>query len=106
MFFCLRQWMGLAAMVGLAPVATSQASWTDWISADAPGLGQETAIGQLDGGTVTFVGNLNPAAQVAGPSSYWISDSDTYTSALVSDPPPIGDILRMTGGPNSGVYMA
>lgn len=89
----------------LAASASAQTRWVDWMTADAPGVGLETAEGVLAGSVdVTFTGDLDPGAQVAGGQSFWAAQAPTYTSALVSDPPPPADILRISGGTGATVY--
>jgi hypothetical protein len=82
--------------------AQGQSAWTDWTQADQPGAGQETAIGTLGGVTVTFTGQLNPGAQTGQEYNFWNWSSWTYTSPLVDTPPQTSDILRLTGGANTG----
>jgi hypothetical protein len=54
--------------------------------------------------SVSFSGNLNPAAQTAGGTNYWAFNSGIYTAFPTADnPPPDSDIIRLTGGTNTGV---
>ncbi|MEZ6014407.1 MAG: hypothetical protein R3F49_04785 [Planctomycetota bacterium] len=83
-------------------VTFAQSVWTDWTSATAPGPGQESAAGALGGVNVSFTGDLEPAAIIDASYSFWVSGAATYTSPLVTAPPPTGDVLRVWGGPSTG----
>jgi outer membrane autotransporter protein len=74
-------------------------TWVAWESANST-----TATGTLNGVTVTFTGDLNPPAQVNGEgTNVWANSPSTYTSEEVDNPPPNADIVRLTGGPNTGI---
>ena len=83
----------LASVVQAAPIV-----WTNWTAANAT-----TASGTMGGVTVSFSGDLNPAAQVAGGTNFWAVNSGIYTSAPdVDNAPPDSDIIRLNGGAGTG----
>ena len=78
--------------------AATLINWVDWTSADSI-----SATGTANGVTVDFTGNINPAAQTSGGTNYWANNSSTYTSVPeVDNAPPDSDIIRLTGGSNTG----
>lgn len=79
------------------PTWGATVSWVDWTTADAT-----SAAGTAAGVSVNFSGNLNPAAQTAGGTNFWASNSSTYTGGNVGNPPPDSDIIRLIGGSNTG----
>ena len=89
--------MGLALGCSVMTATPSYAvpySWTDWTIANAT-----SAAGTVDGVSVSFSGNLAPAAQTSGGINYWAVNSSIYTSAGVDNgPTPNSDIIRLTGG--------
>ena len=94
----------LATVTLIAGALWAQASyavpitWTNWTSASTI-----AATGTLAGLTVSFFGNINPAAQTAGGINFWAFNPSTYTSATVDNGPPDSDIIRLTGGPGTGI---
>jgi len=92
--------LAAAAMLGSGGMASAtMITWTDWTSADST-----SASGTAGAVAVSFTGNLNPAAQTAGGVNYWASNSSTYTKPpAVDNAPPDSDIIRLTGGTNTGV---
>ena len=91
----------LAMAFGLVCPGASWAvpvTWVDWTSANAT-----SASGTAGGVDVTFSGVLNPAAQTAGGTFFWGTNSAIYTSPPIADnPPPDPDIIRLTGGTEAG----
>ena len=81
---------GLASAVPLA--------WADWTAADAT-----SASGTIGGIGVTFTGNLNPPAQVAGGENYWAASPEIFVAPGLDNAPPDADIIRLNGGPGTGV---
>jgi hypothetical protein len=79
-------------------VQAAPLTWTDWTAADS-----SSAKGTLGGIDVTFTGAIDPAAQTNGGTNYWAVNSQIYTPTGVENPPPDSDIIRLTGGANSGV---
>jgi hypothetical protein len=89
----------IAGFIGSASAETI--SWTDWTSA-----GTTAASGSLSIGSTTvnvgFSGALNPAAQTAGGTNYWLINSVIYTGGGVDNGPPDSDIIRLIGGTATG----
>ena len=73
--------------------------WTDWTSADTT-----SATGTAGAVGVTFSGAIDPPANTAGGTNFWVINSAIYTSAPeVDNPPPDSDIIRLTGGGGAGI---
>ena len=54
--------------------------WTDWTTASAPGpAGSASGTITPLGVTVSYTGEINPAAQTAGGTNFWVPN--VYTSA-------------------------
>lgn len=85
----------LAAVCG--PAAANTLIWTDWTSADTV-----SASGTLGGISVSFSGNISPAAQTNGGTNYWAVNSGIFTPTGAENPPPDPDIVRLTGGAGTG----
>lgn len=96
--------VALATATFHAP-AVAQSTWTDWTSTTPLSAAPEVVVGDLDGVTVTYVGQLNPGAVIVSTSSYWNNHPTTYTSPLVTTPPLLGDLLRFTGGAGTGEHV-
>ena len=95
----LRLLVAIAASIFLISPATAMTLvWTDWTSADAV-----SASGTMGGTSVTFSGNINPAAQTSGGINYWAVNSGIYTPSGAENPPPDADIVRLTGGTGTGI---
>ena len=88
-------------MVGTSSVHAVNRPWVDWTSS-----GPGTATGNAAGITVNYVGETNPAAQTSGGgTNYWARNSSTYTDPpIIDNPPPDSDIIRLSGGPNTGLF--
>jgi hypothetical protein len=83
------------------PCGASIVHWVDWTSGSST-----MAEGTAAGVAVAFSGDLTPPPIVSGGTNYWASSSSTYTSpGIVDSPPPASDIIRLTGGPATGVQM-
>jgi hypothetical protein len=94
-------WSVLAASVSLAlPGAANAATlvWADWTAAT-----NTAAQGTIGGLTITFTGNIEPPAQTSGGVNYWAVNSGIYTPTGAENPPPDSDIIRLFGGPGTGV---
>jgi hypothetical protein len=72
-------------------------TWADWTAADAV-----SATGMIGGIGISFSGDINPAAQTACGTNFWVPDAP-YLSATVDNAPPPCDVIRLTGGiPGTG----
>ena len=89
---------GLLLLASTAKAEAAPIIWTDWTTADA-----SSASGTAGAVTVSFSGNISPAAQTAGGPNYWLVNSAVYTSPEVDNAPPDSDIIRLTGGTATGV---
>ena len=85
------------AIATSAPVSAVPYSWVDWTTADST-----SASGTVNGTSVSFSGNINPAAQTNGGTNFWAVSPSTYTAAGVDNGPPDSDIIRLTGGAGTG----
>ena len=87
-------WIAIVEATFAVPVL-----WVDWTAADTT-----SASGTTGPVSVSFSGNINPAAQTSGGgTNFWAVNSSTYTSnPEVDNPPPDSDIIRLTGGPGTG----
>jgi hypothetical protein len=94
--------LAICALSLASAVDAAQIEWVDWTAANTTSASGATAGGI----TVSFSGNLNPAAQTAGGTDYWASFPSTYTSPpIVDNAPPDSDIIRLEGGVNTGVQV-
>ena len=95
----LRILVAIAASIFLISPATAMTLvWTDWTSADTV-----SASGTMGGTSVSFSGNISPAAQTNGGINYWAVNSGIFTPSGAENPPPDADIVRLTGGSNTGI---
>ena len=87
-----------AAVLGLGvhALSASPASatlWTDWTSATSGAPG--SAVGTLDGITVTYSGELiSPPTTTDGSFAGWRPEGSFVGGAVTSSPATVGDIIR------------
>jgi hypothetical protein len=87
----------------LLPVpAQADTFWADWDSA-GPGM----VTGSIGANAISITGVFAPPAQIgaAGEVNFWLSNPSTYTSTTSPNPPPTSDVVRVQGGPTSGLYV-
>jgi hypothetical protein len=86
--------MGFAAQI-LAAAPALATLWTDWTSATLGNPG--SAVGALDGITVTYNGQVIAQTVTNGSFTGWAPDSSFVGGTVTSSPSTEGDIIALTG---------
>jgi hypothetical protein len=95
-------WLSLTACLRCASSVQADTFWADWDSA-----GPGSVSGSIGANAISISGVFAPSAQIgaAGETNFWLSNPSTYTSAHSPNPPPSSDVVRIQGGPTSGLYV-
>jgi hypothetical protein len=95
--------VALAALVLAGRASADTVGWTDWTSATpsngtTPGTATGTMMFGTTAVTVNYTGELDANTETNGVGTDYISPSSTYLSSTVSNLPPGGDLITVTGG--------
>ncbi len=94
----MRNMLVIALVMGAGGAQAAPLTWTDWTTADS-----SSASGTLGGVSVSFTGNIDPTAQTnGGGTNFWAVNSGIFTPTGTENAPPDSDIIRLTGGGNTG----
>lgn len=87
--------MAMSLLAAASPaMAVDTVDWADWTWATTGAAASATGtIGPL---SITYSGEIYPAAQVSGGTNFWLPNTP-YLSATVTNAPPTPDIIRLNG---------